>query len=97
MTNQITTTTDTPEVIEHPFMTIDEVAELLKMPKRTLYQWRHRGLGPPAVIIGRRLVYRRSAVYAWIDEVFEAGGMASLRSSDRKSSDRPLSSKGKST
>lgn len=50
----------------------EEVAELLRVPARTLYQWRAQGVGPHAVRVGRRLVYRESDVRAWLDAQFEA-------------------------
>jgi len=34
----------------------------------TLYYWRHKGIGPPSVRIGRRVMYRRGDVEAWIAE-----------------------------
>ncbi len=48
-------------------MTLAELAELLCVPVGTLYQWRHRGEGPPGHRIGRHIRYRRSVVDAWID------------------------------
>jgi excisionase family DNA binding protein len=43
-----------------------EVAELLRIPLKTLYQWRHRGVGPQALKIGRHLRYRPSDVEAFL-------------------------------
>ncbi|MEV0568007.1 helix-turn-helix domain-containing protein [Dactylosporangium sp. NPDC050588] len=47
-------------------LSIDEVAELLRVPKGTLYQWRHRRKGPPARRVGRHLRYDEAAVQAWL-------------------------------
>lgn len=44
----------------------DELVELLGIPKRTIYNWRLRGEGPPAVRVGRHLRYRPSDVEAWL-------------------------------
>ncbi|MYS25174.1 DNA binding domain-containing protein, excisionase family [Streptomyces sp. DvalAA-14] len=44
------------------------VSEYLGVPVATLYQWRHRGVGPRAHKLGRHLRYRWSEVEAWVDE-----------------------------
>ena len=49
-------------------MTTREVAELLRRPVETLRYWRWRGEGPPAFKVGRRVMYRRSALEAWLAE-----------------------------
>ncbi len=49
-------------------MTPQELALLLHIPVGTLYAWRHKGLGPPAVRVGRHLRYRTGDVEAWLDE-----------------------------
>jgi|tagenome__1003787_1003787.scaffolds.fasta_scaffold11707969_1 hypothetical protein len=43
-----------------------EVAQLMRVPMGTLRQWRHRGIGPKGFRLGGRVVYRRSAVEAFI-------------------------------
>lgn len=54
-----TTTTD-------PWLTIEEVAAELRLERRSLYDWRVRKVGPPAVKVGRRLLYRRSELERWL-------------------------------
>lgn len=49
-------------------LTIEEVAELLRMPVASLRYWRVLGTGPRGFIIGRRLRYLRADVLAWIEE-----------------------------
>ena len=63
------------------FMLLREVAELTRQPPGTLRWLRHQGLGPPCVKIGRRLVYRRGAVLAWIAQLEQeqAGAKAQAR------------------
>lgn len=56
-----------PERID-PLLTIEEVAELLRMPVASLRYWRVLGTGPRGFIIGRRLRYLRADVLAWIEE-----------------------------
>jgi len=48
------------------FLLLNEVATLTRQPVSTLRWLRHQNRGPAAVKLGRRLVYRRSAVLAWI-------------------------------
>jgi excisionase family DNA binding protein len=48
-------------------LTPTEVAFLLKIPVKTLYQWRYMRTGPPAHKLRRHLRYRRRDVEDWID------------------------------
>jgi excisionase family DNA binding protein len=54
----------------------DEVAAHLGIPKATLYAWRSKSEGPPAVRVGKHLRYPRAAFDAWCDqlEADAAGG-----------------------
>ena len=56
-----------PERID-ALLTIEEVAELLRMPVASLRYWRVLGTGPRAFIIGRRLRYVRADVFRWLVE-----------------------------
>lgn len=47
---------------------VEEVAEMLHMPRGTLRYYRHQGIGPRSFKIGRRVTYRRSVVLAWLAE-----------------------------
>ena len=49
------------------YLLVDEVAALLRTPKNTLYAWRKNGTGPPASRIGRRLLYPRDELLAWVE------------------------------
>jgi excisionase family DNA binding protein len=44
---------------------VDEVATYLRVPVKTLYQWKWRGEGPPVRKIGRHLRYDPAAVKSW--------------------------------
>jgi excisionase family DNA binding protein len=48
-------------------LTITEAAELLRTPVATLRFWRHRNIGPRSFRLGRRVLYRRDDLHAWID------------------------------
>ncbi|MEV1331499.1 helix-turn-helix domain-containing protein [Micromonospora costi] len=47
--------------------TPEEVSAYLGVPVATLYQWRHRGIGPRASKVGRHLRYRWPDVEKWLD------------------------------
>ena len=56
------------------WMTPEEVAERLRVPRATLYAWRYKNIGPAAVRLGRHLRYRVEAVEAWEAEQEAAAG-----------------------
>jgi excisionase family DNA binding protein len=47
----------------------DEVAAYLKVPKATLYAWRHKRKGPPGKRVGRHLRYNASEVREWFKKL----------------------------
>lgn len=49
-------------------MTIEEVAEYLRVPVASLRYWRSLGRGPKAARVGKHLRYRRAEVDRWLDE-----------------------------
>lgn len=53
-------------------MTTAEVCELLKVQPQTLYSWRLRNVGPPAIKVGRHLRFREEDVERWLDQRFLA-------------------------
>jgi excisionase family DNA binding protein len=57
-------------------LTTAEVAALLRSPVSTVRYWRHVGLGPASVRVGRRVLYRRSDVTDWLRELRVAQGVA---------------------
>jgi predicted DNA-binding transcriptional regulator AlpA len=55
-------------------LTPAEVARLLRLPSvETLYQWRRKRTGPPAVRVGRHLRYDPAKLARWLDERTDAG------------------------
>ena len=54
-----------------PMLSIDELADYLGKPVRTIYDWRLSGRGPRAVRVGRSLRYRVCDVQAWLDAQLE--------------------------
>jgi len=53
-----------------PFLTVEEVAEILRTTPQALYMMRHRGQGPPSVKVGRKLLYAQSDVETYIDHLY---------------------------
>jgi excisionase family DNA binding protein len=51
-----------------PLWKIEEVAAFLQVPVPTLYQWRHKRIGPRAFKVGRHLRYDPTEVRAWLRE-----------------------------
>ena len=50
-----------------PLVSVDELAEYLGVPIRTIYDWRQTGHGPRGIRIGRHLKFAVSDVMAWLD------------------------------
>lgn len=48
------------------FLTLPKAAEYLGLSPNTLYVWRHRRQGPPSFRMGRRVMYRISALDEWV-------------------------------
>jgi len=50
-----------------PLLSSFDAADYLKIPRQTLAMWRHKGVGPAYVKVGRRVMYRRIDLDRWID------------------------------
>lgn len=61
-----------PAHYSNAFLTLDKAAEYLGIPPNTLYVWRHRRQGPPSFRMGRRVMYRITALEDWVREQEEA-------------------------
>jgi excisionase family DNA binding protein len=48
--------------------TPEDVSSFLGVPVPTLYQWRHKGIGPKSRRVGRHLRYKPEDVLAWLEE-----------------------------
>jgi len=49
-----------------PLMSVKDLAELLQVSVKTIYDWRYRGLGPTAIRIGRHVRYEPDEIERWI-------------------------------
>lgn len=59
---------------------VEEVAALTRVPAGTLRYWAHLGdRGPKSAKMGRRRVWRRADVDAWIDAQFAEAEAAEAR------------------
>ncbi|MGN6199921.1 helix-turn-helix domain-containing protein [Humibacter sp.] len=50
------------------FLTSRQVAELLRVPLRTVEDWRLTRTGPPWLKLGRHVRYEQAALLAWVRE-----------------------------
>lgn len=55
-------------VAKQPLWSVEEVAEYLRVPAKTIYAWRYQGFGPPAFRLGKHLRFRPAEVEAWLME-----------------------------
>ena len=55
--------TSLPELLSIP-----ELAEYLGVTVQTVYNWRARGFGPPAIRVGRAIKFRAVDVARWLEE-----------------------------
>jgi excisionase family DNA binding protein len=60
-----------PEVLSR-LLTVRELANLLQVPVKTIYTWRYKGIGPPAVPLGRYLRFRADDVVVWLEKRADA-------------------------
>ena len=49
-------------------LTLQEVAEYLQIPAKTLYAWRHKSEGPEGIRVGRHVRYRPEEIERWLDD-----------------------------
>jgi excisionase family DNA binding protein len=53
---------------EIKLLTVDQVADLLQVPKATLYKWSMHGTGPTSYKVGKYLRFSYSEVLLWLAE-----------------------------
>ena len=52
--------------ISENYLTESQAAQYLGKCERTLIRWRVLKIGPPATRVGRRVMYRRAGLEAWL-------------------------------
>ena len=48
-------------------LSVEELAEVLKVPATTIYKWRMRGQGPPSIRVGRYVRFDVTDVASWLE------------------------------
>ena len=61
------------------YLTPDGLARELHVSDRTLARWHVERVGPPRVVIGRTILYRRESVLAWLASREDAPRKANRR------------------
>jgi predicted DNA-binding transcriptional regulator AlpA len=51
---------------DEELLSVNELAEWLKVPIATIYQWNYAKSGPPRIEVGRYCRYRRGDVNQWL-------------------------------
>ncbi len=69
----------TPTSHDPAFLTLPKAAEYLGISANTLYVWRHRRQGPPSFCMGRRVMYRISALHDWVEDQEQADSRSNPR------------------
>jgi predicted DNA-binding transcriptional regulator AlpA len=60
-------TSERSPVSLRPLLTVQELADLLQVPVKTIYTWRYKRIGPPAVPMGKYLRFRPEDIAVWLD------------------------------
>lgn len=64
-------------------MSVEELAEVVAVPVATVYQWNHKGTGPPPIKVGRYLRFDPAEVRDWLEKrKVEADRFAATVSAD---------------
>ncbi|OLT29471.1 hypothetical protein BJF83_11205 [Nocardiopsis sp. CNR-923] len=61
-----TTTTATVPQPRPALWSVKDTAAFLRVPPKTLYEWRYKGDGPPSHRVGRYVRYLPDEVHAWV-------------------------------
>lgn len=56
-----------PARADDQLLTLQEVADVVRVPVATLRYWRHLGTGPRSFRIGRSVRYWRTEVFSWLE------------------------------
>lgn len=67
MTRRSGATAATLPALPVRLLSVQEVAELLQVPVKTIYQWRCQGDGPAPIKVGRYLRFDPGDVALWIE------------------------------
>lgn len=62
---------ETPDPSRRPgdrLLSVEELADYLEVPVKTIYTWRHRDTGPKGFRVGKHLRFRWRDVQSWVAE-----------------------------
>ena len=62
--------------VNDELLSLQEVADVVRVPVATLRYWRHLGTGPRSFRIGRSVRYWRTEVFLWLDSQSDAAQVA---------------------
>jgi hypothetical protein len=60
-------------LVESGLIDPSQLAQELKVSKRTLARWHVLRIGPPRTLIGKRVLYKRASVIGWLQTREETG------------------------
>ena len=66
---------DTPEPSpgSDRLLSVEELADYLEVPVKTIYTWRHHNTGPRGFRVGKHLRFRWRDVQVWVTQRLEEG------------------------
>lgn len=56
--------------MKHEYLVTKEVADVVRTSPETVRYWRHIGKGPKSTKVGRKVLYRREDVEAWLETLY---------------------------
>lgn len=68
MSSDITNVMDRKSFSNGRLLTIEEVADYLRIPVQTIHYWRYFGRAPRAIRVGRHLRFRMNDLLDWVEE-----------------------------
>lgn len=72
--------------MNEPLWTVEQLAEFLGVPVRTIYAWRYKRKGPPALRVGKHVRFRPADVERWLADrgADVSGARATLQARDSR-------------
>lgn len=55
-----------PPSVAERLLSVEELADYLEVPVKTIYTWRHRNTGPKGFRVGKHVRFRWRDVQAWV-------------------------------
>lgn len=56
------------DLVFAPLWDTDDLAKFLKLPAKTIREWRHKGTGPKYARMGKHVRYNPADVMVWLNE-----------------------------